>query len=70
MYVTIYSLFQLNIKAGVLKDFQVVLLSRSILNFLGTFASLIQSSFFEFGKILPHPQGIGPSFFAPGQGTR
>ena len=46
----------------------MVLLSRSLLNFLRTFASLIQSSFFEFGKILPHPRGIRPSFFAPGQG--
>ena len=26
--------------------------------------------FVEFGKILPHPRGIRPSFFAPGQGIR
>ena len=58
---------QLNITAGVFKDFRVALLSRS-LNFLRTFASLIRSSFFEFGKILPHPRGIRPPFFAPGQG--
>ena len=57
----------MNIKAGVFKDFRVVLLSRSLLNFLRTFASLIRSDFFEFGKILPHPQGIRPSFFAPGR---
>ena len=60
----------MNIKAGVFKDFRVVLLSRSLLNFLRTFASLIWSSFFEFGKILPHPRGIRPSFFALGQGIR
>ena len=48
----------------------MVLLCRSLLNFLKTFASLIRSSFFEFGKILPHPRGIRPSFFAPGQGIR
>ena len=57
-------------KAGVFKDFRVVLLSRSLLNFLMTFASLIRSNFFEFGKILPHPRRIRPSFFAPGQGIR
>ena len=50
------------------KDFRVVLLSRSLLNVLRTFASLIRSSFFEFWKILPHPRGIRPSFFALGQG--
>ena len=44
----------------------MVLLSRS-LNFFRTYASLILSRFFEFGKILPHPGGIRPSFFAPGQ---
>ena len=60
----------MNIKAGVFKSFRVVLLSRSLLNFLRTFASLIQSSFFEFGKILPYPRGIRPSCFAPGQGIR
>ena len=27
----------------------------------------MRSSFFEFGKILPHPRGIRPSFFAPGR---
>ena len=53
-----------------MKDFRVVLLSRSLLNFLRTFASLIRSSLFEFGKILPHPRGIRQSFFAPGQGIR
>ena len=26
--------------------------------------------FLRFGKILPHPRGIRPSFFAPGQGIR
>ena len=57
-------------KAGVFKDFGVVLLSRSLLNFLRTFASLIWSSFLEFGKVLPHPRGIRPSFFVPGQGIR
>ena len=44
----------------------MVLLSHSLLNFL-TFASSLRSSFFEFEKILPHPRGIRPSFFAPGQ---
>ena len=53
-----------------LKTFEWFLLSRSLLNFLRTFASLIPSSFFEFGKILPHPRGIRPSFFAPGQEIR
>ena len=48
----------------------MVLLCRSLLNFLRTFASLIRSSFFEFGKILPNPRGIPPSFFAPGQRIR
>ena len=70
IYVRIYSLFQLNIRAGVFKDFRVVLLSRIVLSFLRTFARLIWSSFFEFGKILPHPRGIRLSFFAPGQGIR
>ena len=46
----------------------MVLLCRSLLNFLRTLASLIRSSFFEVGKILPHPRGIRPSFFASGQG--
>ena len=64
----IYSLFQLNIKAGVFKEFRVVLLSRSLFNYLRTFANLIRSSFFEFGKILSHSRGIRASFFAPGQG--
>ena len=45
----------------------MILLSRSLLNILRTFASLIRSNFFEFGKILPHPRGIRPSFFAPGR---
>ena len=45
----------------------MVLLSRNLLNFLRTFASLIRSSFFEFGKILPHPRGIRPSFFPWGR---
>ena len=45
----------------------MVLLSRSLLNFLRTFASLIRSSFFKFGKILPHLRGIQPSFFALGR---
>ena len=36
-------------------DLRVVLLSRRLLNFLKTFAGLIWNSFFEFGKILPHP---------------
>ena len=57
-------------KAGVFKDFRVALLSRSLLNCLRTFASLIRSSFFKVEKILPHPWGIRPSFFAPGQGIR
>ena len=57
-------------KAGVFKDFRVVLLSRSLLNFLRTFASFMRSSFFEFGEILPHPRGIRPSFCTPGQGVR
>ena len=70
IYVCIYSLFLLNIKAGVFKDFRVVLLSGSLLNVLRTFASLIRSSFFEFGKILPYSWGIRPSFFAAGQGIR
>ena len=48
----------------------MVLLSRSLLNFLKTSASLIRNSLFEFGKILPHPRGIRPSFFALGQGIR
>ena len=41
--------------ARLFKDFRVVLLSHSL---------------FKFGKTLPHPRGIRPSFFAPGQGIR
>ena len=67
IYVCIYSLIELNIKTGVFQDFRVVLLSRSLLNFLRTFASLIRNSFFEFGKILPHPRGIRRSFLPRGR---
>ena len=67
MYVYIHCF---NIKAGVFKNFRVVLLSRSLLHFSRTFESSIRSSFFEFEKILPHPRGIRPSFFAPGQVIR
>ena len=30
----------------------------------------LRISFFEFGKILPYPPRIRPSFSAPGQGVR
>ena len=45
----------------------MVLLSRSLLNLLRTFASLIRSSFFEFGKILPTPGEIDNNFLPRGR---
>ena len=54
MYVS-YSLIKLNISAGVFKNLRVVLLSRSLLNCLRTFASLIRNSFFGLGKFCPTP---------------
>ena len=80
-------IFLLNIKAGVFKDFRVVLLQSKIymfcyvlqienlyclvvfLTFKGFSASL-KSSFFEFGKILPHPREFDHHFLPRGQGIR
>ena len=52
-------------KAGVFKDFQVVLLSRSLLNLLRTFASLIRSSFFRVWENFVTPPGNSTIIFLP-----
>ena len=59
----------MNVKAGVFKDFRVVLLSRSPLNFLRTFASLKWSSFFEFGKNFVPPPGNSTIISSPRAGN-
>ena len=57
-------------KAGGFKDFRVVLLSRSLLNFLRTFASFNMEQFLRVWENFAPPPGIRPSFFAPEQGIR
>ena len=69
MYVTIYSLFLLNIKAGVLKDFRVVLLSRSLLNFFKDFCKLNMEQFLRVWKNFAPPPGNSTIIFCPGAGN-
>ena len=57
----------MSIKAGVFKDFRVVLLSRGLLNFLRTFASLIRSSFVGLGNFCPTPGEFDYHFLPRGR---
>ena len=51
-------------KAGVFKNFRMVLLSRSLLNFLRTFAGAVSSS---LGKFCPTPGEFDHNFLPRGR---
>ena len=68
-YLKIFELFCFSLKhKGFLSSpNKKVVLSRSFLNFLRIFFASLRSSFFEFGKILPHPREFDHHFLPRGR---
>ena len=68
-YLKIFELFCFSLKhKGFLSSpNKKVVLSRSFLNFLKDFFASLRSSFFEFGKILPHPREFDHHFLPRGR---
>ena len=66
-----YTFMYFDTKAGVFKDFRVVLLSRSLLNFLRTFASLILNTeqFLRVWENFAPSPGISTIILRPGGGN-